>query len=194
MAAGAAITADDPAVVTADDIDPVIVASLKPVPMMLENVSPPLTAQTWYWLLWGVPLAALASGFVWQRRQTHLEQNAGAVRSSRARKQALKAIAQARKEQAKGQSSSPDQFVAAGKILTEYLSAKLHMPVAGKTNDAIADAMRQLGADDELIRRSLNCLDSHEHNLYSPAGIAVATPAQLLDEAEALVDELDGVL
>ena len=194
MAAGASITADEPVVLTADDIDPVIVASLKPVPMMLETVSPPLTTETWYWLLWGVPLAALAGGFVWQRRQTHLEQNAGAVRSSRARKQALKAIAQARKEQAKGQGGNPDQFVAAGNILTEYLSAKLHMPVAGKTNQAIADAMSQQGADDELIRRSLNCLDSHEHNLYSPAGVAVATPTQLLDEAEALVDELDGVL
>ena len=84
--------------------------------------------------------------------------------------------------------------MAAGNILTEYLSAKLRMPVAGKTNEAIADAMSQKGGDDELIRRSLNCLDSHEHNLYSPAGVAVATPTQLLDEAEALVNELDGVL
>ena len=195
MAAGAAAnTADEMVVVTADDIDPAIMASLKPVPVILGTANPPLTAQTWYWLLWGVPLAALAGGFVWQRRQAHLEQNADAVRSSRARKQAHKAIAQVRKEQAKGQSSSPDQFVAAGKILTEYLSAKLQKPVGGMTNDAISDAMRQQGADDELIARSLNCLDSHEHNLYSPAGVAVATPTQLLDEAEALVDELDGVL
>ena len=151
MAAGAAADSiDDPVMLTADDIDPVVVASLKPAPAMLETVNPPLTAQPWYWLLWGVPLAALAGGFVWQRRQTHLEQNAGAVRSSRARKQARKAIAQARKELAKGQGSNADQFAAAGNILTEYLSAKLHEPVAGMTNDAITEAMSEQGVGDAV--------------------------------------------
>jgi hypothetical protein len=62
------------------------------------------------------------------------------------------------------------------------------------TNDAIYEDMSQHDASDELIYRSLDCLDNHEHNLYSPAGVAVATPAQLLDEAEALVEELDVVL
>ncbi len=83
---------DDPAALTADDIDSMIVASLKPVPIMLETINAPLTAQTWYWLLWGLPLAALAGGFVWQRRHDHLEQNADSVRSSRARKQAPKPL------------------------------------------------------------------------------------------------------
>jgi len=195
MAAGAVVNStDSPTALTADDIDPMIVASLRPVPATLETINAPLTARTWYWLLWGVPLAALAGGFVWQRRQSHLERNAAAVRSSRARKKAHKAIAKGRKRRAQGQGLGPDEFVAAGNILTEYLSDKVQKPIAGMTNDAIYEELSRHGASDELIYRSLGCLDNHEHNLYSPAGVAVATPAQLLDEAEALVDELDVVL
>ena len=166
-------------------------ASLKPAPTQLKTVELPLTAQPWYWLLWSVPLAALAGGYVWQRRQTHLEQNAAAVRSSRALKAARKSIAKARKQ---GGSES-DRFVTANAIMTGYLSAKLDQPVAGMTNEAITDALVEQGmdaeSDGELINRSLACLDSYEHNRYSPAGVMFATPDQLLDEIESVVGELD---
>ena len=80
-----------------------------------------------------MPLAALTGGFVWQRRQVHLQRNAAAIRSSRAGKAARKAMQQARQA-----APAPDKGAAVHGILADYLTAKLHRPVAGLTHPGSA--------------------------------------------------------
>ena len=70
--------------------------ALKSVPDELARVEPPVTSAWWYWALWTMPLAVMAGGFVWQRRRHYLHANAATVRSSRAHKQARRALAPVR--------------------------------------------------------------------------------------------------
>lgn len=159
---------------------------LKPVPDHLDVAEQPVTEQGLYWIAWGFPIMGAAGYFVWQRRQRYLEDNQGVARSSRARKRAKKALAQARK--------TGDVYDVAGQILTTYLADKLNRPVAGLTHQALAELLAGQGVGAELIERVELCLVSSELGRFAPEANSPDYASSLLQEVDRLTRSLEKVL
>ncbi len=180
-------TTDSGAPTTAEEVATTL--ALKPLGPTLSKLPQPLTSQSWYWLLWLMPLAALSGGFVWQRRQAYHLHNAATIRSSRAGRSARKALARAHKL-----GDATAKLDAVQLILVEYLTAKLRQPVAGLTQQEIGRQLAACGVEDDLIQRTLETWHEVESSRFAPANAAQASADALLDTMETLVAALDGVL
>ena len=176
VAAGAALTPTTP-------------LALKQISGPLQQVAEPLAAQPWYWLLWVMPLAALTGSFGWQRRQLHLQANAAAIHSSKAGKQARKAIQRSRALADPAAKGATIQT-----ILLDYLAAKLHRPVAGLTHPAVAALLQARGVETDLTQRTVECLAAAEQLRFSPATVDRSAADTLIDTVETTVAALDEVL
>jgi hypothetical protein len=157
---------------------------IKPVPPALNRATPSLTARPVYWLAWLAPLLAIAGHFVWQQRQMRRQSNAAQTRSSRARKQAQKAIHRARKQK-------QDPYTAAGQILTGYLADKLNRPVTGLTRRALGDLLARQGIPLALTEQVNTCLAAAELGRFAPEATDPVHAQRLLDDVAALIKDLD---
>lgn len=166
----------------ADDIH-----HLKAVPSSLSGADQPVTASALYWAAWAFPLLGAAGYFAWQRRQRYWQENLSLARSSRARKKARRALAQARRQ--KG-----DAYGAAGQILTDYLTDKLNRPVAGLTHQALVDLLLEQGADPDLAERVEVLLVTSELDRFAPGADDPDHAGSLLQEMDNLIATLERVL
>jgi hypothetical protein len=136
-----------------------------------------------YWALWALPVALVAGQFVWQRRQRHGQVNAVALRSQRAAWQASQALREAEKKPQMAQE-------AAGRILAEYLSARLQRPVTGLTQSAPAEGLLARDIDPAVVARVQAILTQSEIGRYAPSGHSVAA-SDLLARAQQVIDDLE---
>jgi hypothetical protein len=91
-----------------------------------------------------------------------------------------------------GEDKEPAHVVAA-RILTDYLSDKLHQPVAGWTLTRVGELLQAKGVSAELIERAQTCLMLGEMGRYAPA-THPWTGGDLLSETRQLVDALERAL
>ena len=159
---------------------------LKPVPDHLNAQTRPLTQSAGYWLLWGLPLAALGASVLWQRRQSYRAQNPHLTRHSKARKKAKKALAQARNQ--------ADVYSAGAQILNDYLADKLNRPVVGLTHQSRADLLAEKGVPADLITAVDNAYLSAEMGRYGPGAGDPAHKQNLLAEIDKLIETLEKAL
>ena len=172
------------------DAAPKSAQALKAAPVTMVRNTKPLTSQWWYWALWSMPLAVLAGGMAWQRRQTYLHQNADYVRSSQASKQAHKALA-ALARRATGDGAG---LADAHQILTDYLAAKLQRTVTGLTRGNLGARLLDRGVDELLVQRTQACLDAADRYRYSPVGTFDQGTEPLLAEIGDVINRLEQVL
>ncbi len=160
---------------------------LKSVPAMLNTAAGPVTESPLYWLAWGIPLVGLLGNIAWQRRQLFWQNNAGLARSSKARKKAKQALAQAGKQK-------DGVYNAAAQVLNNYLSDKLDQPVLGLTRPALAQLLTQHGLTADLAARIDICLTDAELGHYSPEANEPDHAKNLLTEIDVLIGDLEKVL
>jgi hypothetical protein len=161
---------------------------LKPAPAVMRMAAAPVATEPWYWLLWAVPMAALAGGFAWRRRQRYLLRTADVRRSSRAHKEARKVLNKVRRSQ----DPLPERFAAVEWAIYDYLDAKLGRSVTGLSSHGLATELGVRGIPGPVIADLQACLDGAETGRYSPAGGATQELDALLDRTERMLDELDG--
>jgi hypothetical protein len=142
-----------------------------------------LPRQPIYWGLWALPVALVAGQFVWQRRQRYGDVNAAALRSQRAARQAVQALRAAAKEPWTTQE-------VAGRILAQYLSAKLRHPVAGLTQSALAEELLGRDASPAVVARVQSILTQSEIGRYAPAGSS-APASGLFAATQQVIDDLE---
>lgn len=143
----------------------------------------PLARQPAYWALWALPVALLAGQSAWQRRQRLHAVNAASLRSQRAAKQASRALRDAQ--------TRPDAASdAAGRILTEYIGARLQRPVTGLTQRALADLLLVHDISPSLAARVQVILTKSEVGRYAPAGYG-SNGSDLLTETQQVIDALE---
>ena len=164
------------------------VRHIKPVPSTLQQSGSGLIGGFVYWAAWGVPLLALVGAVAWRRRQTASERDLAAARKRNALPEARNALARA------GESGA-DPRVAVADILSEYLSARLDMPVTGLTHEAVDRWLQGLGVPLELALQVEGILGAAEMAKYAPeVGDALAAEehferaARLLNEIEEAID------
>ena len=165
------------------------VRHIKPVPSTLQQSgNGRFIGAAAYWAVWTIPLLALVGAVAWRRRQTASERGLAAARKRNALPEARNALARA------GQSGA-DPRVAVADILSEYLSARLDMPVTGLTHEAVDRWLQGLGVPLELALQVEGILGAAEMAKYAPeVGDALAAEehferaARLLNEIEEAID------
>ena len=164
------------------------VRHIKPAPSTLQQSGNGLIGAAAYWAVWTIPLLALVGAVAWRRRQTASERDLAAARKRNALPEARNALARA------GESGA-DPRVAVADILSEYLSARLDMPVTGLTHEAVDRWLQGLGVPLELALQVEGILGAAEMAKYAPeVGDALAAEehferaARLLNEIEEAID------
>ena len=156
----------------------------KPAADGLVSLPRPLIQEPAFWLLWLVPLVAFIGELVIRRRERYLSANEEQIRSSRALRQARKALAQARRKR-------EDPHGAAARVLNGYLSDKINRPVVGLTRSALAQVLLARGIPPELIERVETCLSASEAGRYGGPSRGEDNGRAVLNETERLLKELD---
>lgn len=173
--------------------DPAAQAGLMPllqVPARLRMAVAPLAGQPWYWVLWLLPLAAVAlAGWktLGERRGQH-RRTANPGKS--AAQDALRSLAA---EPARPLSPA-DQCGRAQRTLLDYLNLKLGQPVTGRTRPALAAQLAGKGVPAQLTERVLTFLRLGDGVRYSPATVDAHMAAQMQQQVEALIRDLDKVI
>lgn len=157
-------------------------AALKPAPATW-SANVPLTQRPGYWLLWMVPLVLIGGQVAWGRRRRYLEATLSQRRSQQAARQAHQAIRET-------QARLVDGNIAAGRILTGYLGAKLSRSVSGMTNGELSSLLLNRGISREQVAQVVSLLSASEASRYAPADSSSADD-DLLESADRLIDELD---
>ena len=142
----------------------------------------PITQQPMYWLLWGVPVALVVGQRGWQAYRNGRAGSTTDRQKRQARKQAEKSLRVAR-------SSRPQDVRAAGRILHDYLSARLGRPTAGLTQPQMASLLLANGVSSPLAAQVQDVLMESESRSYAPAPSGGAD--DLISQVEALIQALD---
>ena len=160
---------------------------IKAAPETLKTAEKPLIASWAYWSLWLLPIAAAGIDFAWQRRRRFRAENPDFVRSSRAQKKAIAALAQARKENA-------DLYAAVGQALMGYLSDRFNQPVIGLTQAELGTFLEGKGVPPSLIKQIKELLTLSEMGRYAPSTEINVTPDKMCKATERMITRLEKVL
>jgi hypothetical protein len=133
------------------------------------------------------PLAYVLAclGQYWQRKR---RENPERQRSKRAARTALASL-----ETLSRQASADTGVLYAGvqQALTGYIRDKLDLNSAGLTGDDVTHHLRAQGVDDDLVHQAGNLFHLCDNARYAPGGLAVTQRTHLLDDAKALVQQLE---
>ena len=157
---------------------------VKAAPEKWSVADEPVTQQPLYWLLWGVPVALVVGQRGWQ---SYRNDRAGNVdrQKRQVRKQADKALDEARR-------SNPQDVRAAGRILHDYLSARLGQPTTGLTQSQMANLLLARGVSPSVVVQVQEVLMESEIRGYAPA--PSSDVEDLFSQVEALIQSLDSEL
>ena len=158
------------------------VRHIKPVPSSLGQPGMAFTGSLLYWAAWTVPLIALAGAVALRRRREVSESGAAALRRRNALSSALEALARA------GESGADPRVVVAD-ILSDYLSTRLDVQVAGLTHEALDQRLQALGVPLDLALHVEGILGAAEVAKYAPEiGDSMAGEAHFERAAQLLRD------
>ncbi|MDP6943755.1 MAG: BatD family protein [Myxococcota bacterium] len=184
---GRAITsAEDGAALSGDDIRPNVQAR------ELADHTPvaPLSAP-WFWLLLGIPLAAVLLVEV----QTHVRAALGANpekrRARRAHGRAIKRLKLA--ETAARDRLVKDFYGQLSRCLEAYLEERVNIPAQGMTQEELRRACSDAGYLDETLDRLIDELDNCDFARFAPVADADASMKEAARRVEGLLVELEKV-
>ena len=175
-----------PSVVGAEDDRAVQGANrTKAVPPSLRKSGGEMTDSVVYWIMWCLPLLAIAGAMVWRRRRNAWE---AALADSRRRN----ALPNAKSALASSVSAGDDHDIAAADAVLSYLSDRFGYPLTGLTREALGQQLRDSGVPAEVAERVEQTLASGEAARYTP-GVQSADQDRI-ERATHLLIELDGAV
>ena len=158
---------------------------IKPVPDRLAAEEEPLASRAGYWSMWAALLVLLAVGVAWRAQGGRVKARIAAARSKSPSAAAMSALEEAERR-------GDDPYGAGGRVLLEYMSARLGQPLNGLTHDEVAELLGTRGVDAALSDRVVACLTAGEGR-FAPMLRSVET-AGLMDETRSVIADLESGL
>ncbi len=134
--------------------------NVKPITGLANWVSTkkePLQTQRWIWWLFASPLLVLGVAFGWKTYQDKMNSDTAFSRSQKAKDKAFGEL-----KKAEGQTDLKIGYNHIQKALNQFISDKLNLPLAGLSNQQLADALKEHVADvtSEEVKRLLDKCDT----------------------------------
>jgi hypothetical protein len=140
-------------------------------------------------LLLALPPVTYVAMLVWRWRLRQRRQHPDGQRARKAGQRARTALRTLKTHRLQGDSALCDGVHQA---LTGYLGDKLHLVGAGLTVDDVTRHLQARQLDQELIEQVATLLHLCDSARYAPGSLAVAQLTGLIEDAEALVQRLEG--
>ncbi|MBL7071385.1 MAG: protein BatD [Candidatus Omnitrophica bacterium] len=138
-----------------------------------------------------LPLLAVISILILQRRKERLETDIGYARRLCAPRKARKNLFYVHKML---EVEEKDGFFAASfKTLQEYLGDKFHLPSAGITENVVEDVLRPRNIDKDILNSITECFSSCDTARYAPSSITKEQMARTYKLLEEIIDRLERV-
>ena len=160
---------------------------IRAVPPALRKSGGEVTDSVVYWVMWSLPLLAIAGAAVWRRRRDAWE---SALSDSRRRN----ALPNARSTLTRAVAAGDDHAIAAADTVMSYLSDRLSIPLAGLTRGELGQRLRDAGVPNEVTERVEDTLASGEAARYTPESPTTELAGDSIDRAAQLLTELDGAI
>jgi hypothetical protein len=145
--------------------------------------------QTAYTLLAAVPVVLGPLLVVVGRRRSRLRRDHGLARARRARARARKRLASVRRRSSQLDSGVFHEEIS--RALVDYAADRFNLSSAGLTYDRLDHLIGQRGADADLRRRFRACLEACDFARFVPSSGQPERRLETLDEATALLDEVE---
>lgn len=163
------------------DMAPLVVGTLR-------QATSPLTQQTWFWALWGLPIVAIGVA-AWAAGQSSRAQVRKAkTQRARAGSDALRAM------HGQHTASPADMVGAAQRALTDFLGRKLNQGIAALPRPTLAAMLVDKGVQPNLAQQVVDCMRMGDMARFSPAGVDAYSAMQMQATVEATIRDLDRVL
>ena len=140
-------------------------------------------------LLLGLPPALYVAALFWRWRQRRRQHHPDYQRARKAAQRAGTALRTLKGHRTQGDAALYDGVHQA---LTGYLGDKLHLVGAGLTVDDVARHLQARQLDPALIEQVTTVLHLCDSARYAPGSLVVTQVSGLLEDAEALVQHLEG--
>jgi hypothetical protein len=149
----------------------------------------PLHRSRTFWALQLVPLVCLATGLALGRHVDRLRVDQGYARLARSGRLAARRLREAQRLQDGG--SADAFFGALQAVLTGYVADRANLAAPGMTLDGATRLLGERGVDRELVDRFRRCVEQCEFGRFAPAAAGAPDRQVLLDEATAILRELE---
>ncbi len=136
-----------------------------------------------------LPLAWAPAVVLAGRHRAKLQRDLGLARSRKARARARNRLRSTRKRSAGTDSATFHEEVA--RALVEYLADRFDRAAAGMTYQIADELLASRGVEEPLRRRYRSCLESCDFARFVPAASGDERRAELLCEAERIVEEVE---
>ena len=169
--------------------DEAVGSKAKPIraaPPQLRKSGGEMTNSVIYWVVWCLPLLAIAGSAVWRRRRDARE---AALADSRRRN----ALPNARAMLARAVANGEDHAIASADALSSYLSDRFGEPLTGITREALVERLTGAGVTTQLAQQVDDTLAAGEVARYTPEASDDRHPKEGLRRVTQLMTELDGV-
>jgi hypothetical protein len=140
-------------------------------------------------LLLALPPVAYGAALLWRWRRRRRQQHPDYQRARKAGPRALTALRTLKTHQTQG---DPALYDGVHQVLTGYLGDKLHLVGAGLTVDDVTRHLQARQLDPALLEQVTTLLHLCDSARYAPGALVVAQLTGLLEDAEALVQRLEG--
>jgi len=164
-------------------------AYIKPLRGRLTERHVPVHASTTFQVLAVLPLVATPLAVWIGRRQSRLRRDLGASRARRAGSRARRHFQSARKRMEHLDSAAFHEEL--GRALVGYVADRFNRSAAGLTYEAADELLSSRKIDSDLRRRYRACLERCDYARFVPAASQSERRSEVLDEASAVVDELE---
>jgi len=164
---------------------------IKSAPARLRGDSRPLPRSPAFAVTLAVPALGNALLGLWRWRRDRLGGAAGAQRRRRARQRARRSLGRA----AQAGDGTPAEFYdAVSRALREYVADKLDRSAAGLTQGEIEQALERAGVSHADRARVRGCLESCDRGRFTPESGRPKARLDLIGQARAAIDSLEGRL
>lgn len=139
-----------------------------------------------------LPVLLFAGSVLYRRRREHMLGNVSVTRARKAGREATRRLTSARKLLGRGDTETYHAEIS--RALFRYASDRLQIAPSDLSIDSVTAALREYGVAEEAIQRLRSCLETAEFARFAPGRDTREARADLLDEAAAAIDELEGAL
>jgi hypothetical protein len=139
---------------------------IKLSPGNLERKGPPFYSSLWFYLIAAVPLAFNAGIFLYQRQRSRVSEDAGLLRSQKAKRKALKRLKAAERA---GKSDARCFYDQAATALSGYLADRFNLAEIELTGDTLERMLSEKLVPREMVEEIRTCLQECDFGRFVSA-------------------------
>ena len=155
----------------------------------LRRHGPPLQENPLYWLAYLIPAGVVVAGFGLRKRQHTLLAQAGLIRSRKAAKRAMEALAAARTSLSSG--NVEEGYTGLARGLVGYIADRIAVPAGQLDRQRLTQELAGRGISESSVKELTSILDLCDSARFTPMGADPTALADLIERSQRWIGQVD---